>query len=120
MHYFQCLKCDLFGLVKIFLWLLEAQKKVVWIVSDARRPTDVEYFVNRYGRNEVFLIRVEASTQVRVERGFKFQPGIDDADSECALDSFTEWDLVFHNNGSEEFHESFEILKNMINSKLGD
>jgi phosphomevalonate kinase len=45
------------------------------------------------------LIRVECSEEVRIQRGFVFTPNIDDQDTECALDSFNEWDKRIHNDG---------------------
>ena len=97
---------------------LETGTKSVWVVSDARRPSDVEYFVERFGRNEVCLVRVEASVEVRAERGFKFENGVDNTESECALDNFGDWDFVFCNNGREEFKTNFEKLTNLVNDKL--
>ncbi|XP_063723689.1 phosphomevalonate kinase-like [Symsagittifera roscoffensis] len=76
---------------------------VIWIVSDARRPTDIEYFITKYGREKIKLIRVTASEAVRTSRGFVFKHGIDDADSECALDELIDWDLEFENNDEDEF-----------------
>ena len=50
-------------------------KKPVWIVSDARRRTDVAYFTGNYpGR--VTTVRVMADEGVRVQRGWQFTPGL--------------------------------------------
>lgn len=65
-----------------------AATRPVWIVSDARRPTDVEYFLTHYC---CLTVRVEASLSVREQRGWKHTPGVDDAESECALDQWSEW-----------------------------
>ena len=69
----------------------------VWIVSDARRPSDVSYF--RSKQCSVILVRIEADDDVRRNRGWKFTTGIDDCDSECALDRGVEWDYRVVNNG---------------------
>lgn len=66
------------------------------IISDCRRPSDLDYFRENYNCR---LIRVECSEEVRIQRGFVFTPNIDDQDTECALDSFNEWDKRIHNDG---------------------
>jgi len=71
--------------------------KPVWIVSDTRRPTDVAYFKRMKSR--IVLVRIEAEEKVRRERGWKFVFGVDDCDSECALDNGIEWDYKIFNNG---------------------
>ncbi|XP_075259760.1 phosphomevalonate kinase-like [Convolutriloba macropyga] len=86
----------------------------IWIVSDARRPSDIDYFVRNYGREKCILIRVSASHETRMSRGFEFQPGIDDADSECALDSFANWDLLFSNNDQNDFENSWAELTSLV------
>ena len=60
----------------------------IWIVSDARRPTDVEFFLKNYN---CLTVRVEASLAVREQRGWKHTKGVDDAPSECALDDWAQW-----------------------------
>ena len=97
---------------------LETGTKSVWVVSDARRPSDVEYFVEGFGRNEVCLVRVETSVEIRAERGFKFEHGVDNADSECALDDFEDWDFVFCNDSRKEFEANFEKLTDLVNDRL--
>eukprot|EP00729_Bicosta_minor_P014517 gene14517-33974_t len=68
----------------------------VWIISDARRPTDLVYFTKRF---KTIAVRVEASDETRQARGWKFTANVDDADSECALDN-RDWDFVIENNGA--------------------
>ena len=70
-----------------------------WIVTDARRPTDIAYF--KQMDVCTILIRIEANEDVRRERGWKFVAGIDDCDSECALDNGIEWDYKIFNNGKD-------------------
>uniref|UniRef100_A0A1I8GE39 Phosphomevalonate kinase n=1 Tax=Macrostomum lignano TaxID=282301 RepID=A0A1I8GE39_9PLAT len=55
----------------------------LWVVSDVRRPTDIQYFLTR------------------TRRGWAFVPGVDDAESECALDSWERWDSELDNSGGE-------------------
>eukprot|EP00056_Hartaetosiga_gracilis_P011856 m.183299 g.183299 ORF g.183299 m.183299 type:complete len:230 (+) comp13592_c0_seq21:81-770(+) len=75
----------------------EGQTARVWIVSDARRKTDIEYFQKRYN---TYTLRVSSTESVREQRGWRFTSGVDDAESECGLDD-TEFDHVVENNSLE-------------------
>lgn len=68
----------------------------VWIVSDCRRATDIKYFEDNFDR--IAHVRVQASDEVRRARGWAFQAGVDDADSECGLDG-AKYDIVLQNDG---------------------
>ncbi len=46
----------------------------VWVVSDARRRTDVEYFLEHYSE-QLITVRVEALEETRRERGWIFTKG---------------------------------------------
>lgn len=46
----------------------------VWIISDARRQTDVRYFKEHF-TEETVTVRVEAELKVRESRGFVFTKG---------------------------------------------
>ena len=59
----------------------------VWLVSDARRPTDMKFFKEHYG-SRVLTVRVFASEQVRQARGWVYSKNVDDAQSECGLDDY--------------------------------
>jgi phosphomevalonate kinase len=50
----------------------------------------------------VITIRISASEETRIKRGWIFTEGIDDKDTECGLDSYQNWDFVLKNDGSEE------------------
>lgn len=39
---------------------------------------------------------------MRKARGWTFQNGVDDVQSECDLDDFSQWDLIVENDGSED------------------
>jgi len=69
----------------------------VCIVSDCRRPTDLLFFARNYPH--VLTVRVECPTPVRRSRGFVFAVGVDDADTECALDAHDGWQFVVGNDG---------------------
>ncbi len=94
-------------------------KKSVWIVSDCRRKTDLEFFRSEYGGSsstKVLLAKVFASEETRVSRGFDFQPGVDDAESECGLDDVTDWNFVIENNGNRTGEELIKPILDVINA----
>ena len=97
------------------------QDKPVWLVSDCRRPSDVEYFKSRYSSltsSSCFLVRVLASDGVRSGRGWEFVGGVDDAPSECALDEVS-CDYHVINNGEEQvLVETLHELKDIISKFL--
>jgi len=70
----------------------------IWIISDCRRLTDIKYFREEFEVGLTTHVRVKASDQVRESRGWIFQTGVDDAESECGLDNATH-DIVVHNEG---------------------
>ena len=76
----------------------DSLQKPVWIVSDARRRSDVHYFKENYYK--VVHVRINASEEVRTARGWIFTPGVDDAESECGLDD-EEFDFVIQNDGND-------------------
>ena len=76
----------------------EGASKPVWVISDARRPSDMEYFCTQF---QCVTVRVTASEEVRRSRGWIFKSGVDDAASECALDTFS-CNVVIENNENEE------------------
>ncbi|XP_071964051.1 phosphomevalonate kinase-like [Antedon mediterranea] len=73
----------------------------IWIISDARRKTDILYFQTKYS-DIVKTVRITADMSVRQSRGFNFVPGIDDAESECGLDDIEDWNFKVINNNREE------------------
>ncbi|XP_046749071.1 phosphomevalonate kinase [Diprion similis] len=81
----------------------------IWIVSDIRRKTDIQWFVENFG-NACKTVRIIANDGVRTKRGWIFTPGIDDAESECDLDDINNWDLEVFNNDSK----IDDILNNII------
>ena len=83
-------------------------QKPVWIVSDARRKSDVHYFRETCGK--VVHVRITATEEVRRSRGWIFTAGVDDAESECGLDD-EEFDLLIQNDGHDR-HK----LNSLINS----
>jgi phosphomevalonate kinase len=61
------------------------------------------------------LIRIKCDDQVRIDRGWKFEEGVDDIQSECDLDDFVEWDLVLENDGRRDVEEFLdEIIEKFL------
>ena len=50
-------------------------KVEIWIVTDARRRTDLDHFRRNYCGVEVKTIRVKANESVRIQRNWKFTKG---------------------------------------------
>lgn len=69
----------------------------VIIITDCRRPSDIEFFSENFGEG-LRLVRIESGAAEREARGFRYTSGIDDCDTECALDSREFWHFVVRNN----------------------
>lgn len=52
-----------------------AGRFILWIVTDARRKTDLEFFRANYSE-QMKCVRVVADEQVRIARGWKFTKGL--------------------------------------------
>jgi len=50
-------------------------EKPLWIISDARRHTDLQYFSEQYP-GKMLTVRVVADIAVRQQRGWIFTPGL--------------------------------------------
>lgn len=88
----------------------------VWVLSDARRPTDLKFFQQECFTNcEVFRIRIKATDEVRTSRGWVFTPGIDDKTTECGLDTHNDWELIIDNNDNSD-QQLLELLEHVINA----
>jgi len=79
-------------------------------VSDIRRKTDIRWFKENYG-NIVKTIRLNTDDEIRIQRGWKFEDGVDNVQSECDLDDYTEWDWIFNNSDTE--------TSNLLSEKIG-
>ncbi|CAB3387800.1 Hypothetical predicted protein [Cloeon dipterum] len=80
--------------------------KPVWIVSDARRKTDLKWFRENFG-SILKTVRVTADDDIRIQRGWNFTAGVDDVASECDLDDISGWDWTVSNNGKTEAISDF-------------
>ncbi|XP_061649952.1 phosphomevalonate kinase isoform X2 [Phyllopteryx taeniolatus] len=61
-------------------------RRPIWVVSDARRMSDLQWFWAKFPR-QTRCVRVESREETRRRRGWSFTAGVDDAESECGLDS---------------------------------
>ncbi|XP_068230756.1 phosphomevalonate kinase isoform X2 [Palaemon carinicauda] len=105
--------------IRAAIEMYEGTKYPIWIVSDMRRQSDLQWFKEHYG-NVIYSVRIKASIETREKRGWIFKPGVDDAESECDLDNVTDWDQEINNNTEtiEDLDPVLNQLKNYCISKL--
>lgn len=89
--------------------------KSIWIVSDIRRKTDINWFKNTYG-DKIKTLRITADLEERKKRGWVFTAGVDDVTSECDLDDYDLWDLKLSNNNDEEFKLGMKKILNLLSN----
>ncbi|CAO1404430.1 unnamed protein product [Diamesa hyperborea] len=87
--------------------------KEIVIVSDIRRQNDIRWFRETF-QNKVKLIRIKCDDQIRINRGWKFEDGIDNIQSECDLDDFNEWNLVVENDGLKDIDQISDDIQKLI------
>ena len=75
----------------------EAHRFPIWILTDARRKGDIDFFEHKTQKAELIKIRVTATQECRKRRGFVFTDSIDNAETECGLDSYDRWTLLVEN-----------------------
>ncbi|CAG0889014.1 unnamed protein product [Darwinula stevensoni] len=95
------------------------RERPIWVVSDARRPSDVSWF-QHFFPGRVKTVRMHASDELRRHRGWTFVAGIDDAETECALDSFPDWDLIVENNETGGLEKGIETIFTWVQHFLSD
>ncbi|XP_053695004.1 phosphomevalonate kinase isoform X2 [Sabethes cyaneus] len=90
-----------------------AVNKEIVIVSDVRRKTDLQYFRETYGERAK-TVRIVASEKTRSVRGWVFQEGVDDVQSECDLDDVTEWDLAVCNESDANVDDLLDKIEKLL------
>ncbi|KAL7647218.1 UNVERIFIED_CONTAM: hypothetical protein RMT77_002476 [Armadillidium vulgare] len=97
--------------LKAALKMYNAFEYPIWIVSDMRRLSDLAWFKKEYN-HIIITVRITASEETRFKRGFVFTPNIDDAETECNLDFYNEWDYIFPNEDGidEKLNEFIDLL----------
>ncbi|MBN3317666.1 PMVK kinase, partial [Atractosteus spatula] len=99
--------------------VVQEAEQPVWIVSDTRRHSDLQWFWSRYP-DRCQTVRVEAVEQTRRERGWQFTAGIDDAESECGLDGGVAFDWTIHNDsGAQRLEEQLGGLLSLARERAG-
>ncbi|KAI5725667.1 hypothetical protein M8J77_018564 [Diaphorina citri] len=102
--------------------MAHANGKPVWIVSDMRRKSDLAWFQQHYS-GVCRTVRIVCEDAIRVQRGWVFTQGIDDAETECDLDELpiSDWTWLVKNNGtlqdiSDQLQDIVNTATNCINS----
>lgn len=95
----------------------------IWILNDARRITDLEYFDDHkeidMSNTKIIKIRVQCCDTIRAKRDWIFEPGIDDQTTECGLDHYKQWDyLVINENTTEDLMEQLKPMFEQIATSL--
>lgn len=54
--------------------MFSAKPSPIWIVSDIRRNTDIEFFKKTYGK-KIKTVRINASENIRKNRGWVYVKG---------------------------------------------
>ncbi|XP_015915853.1 phosphomevalonate kinase isoform X2 [Parasteatoda tepidariorum] len=93
-----------------------ANSKKIWIVSDARRKSDIKFFLNNFA-TVTYTIRIAASDFVRQQRGWKFSEGVDDCESECGLDDYNSWDFFLSNDDETQLRKGLENIYSLHSIK---
>ncbi|CAN7992700.1 unnamed protein product [Ixodes hexagonus] len=88
----------------------------VWIVSDARRETDIDFFRKSFAC-PTLAVRVKATEETRRNRGWVHTPGIDDATTECGLDHVHKWDFVLANNEGDNLEAQLQAILQAIQER---
>eukprot|EP00127_Corallochytrium_limacisporum_P003717 Clim_evm49s152 gene=Clim_evmTU49s152 len=86
------------------------------IVSDARRQSDMDWLKTAFG-GRMTSVRVFASEQVRIGRGWTFTNGVDDMPSECGLDRY-KVDITITNEHTSE-DETSKAIKEALSLDQG-
>ena len=53
-------------------------------------------------RCKVVTVRITATDETRIRRGWHWAAGVDDTESECGWDGIADWDLVIQNDELSE------------------
>lgn len=95
-------------------------EKKIWIVSDARRIYDIEYFKTYAIERDLKFhsIRLFADDETRRLRDWRFTKGIDDVTSECGLDYYNDWNFKFSNSKTDNIAKDIKQLCDIVSQYL--
>ncbi len=88
-------------------------KPSVVIVADCRRPSDLAYFSSLSTANPMIHVRISASIETRRSRGWMYNLGIDDAETECALDD-SPFDVLVVNESDRTLELSMKSVRRAL------
>uniref|UniRef100_A0A3Q0SLP1 Phosphomevalonate kinase n=1 Tax=Amphilophus citrinellus TaxID=61819 RepID=A0A3Q0SLP1_AMPCI len=93
-------------------------RQPVWVVSDARRLSDLQWFWAEFPQ-QTRSVRVQSSEKTRSQRGWSFTTGVDDAESECGLDSGIKFDWIIINEANapsldEQLHPILQLRSRLF------
>ena len=83
-------------------------------ISDFRRKFELNYYQNRF--TNVISIRINVDNNIRQKRGWIYDKIKDERYTECELDTKTDWDLIFINNGS--INDIYSWINNTLKPKI--
>ena len=110
--YFYCSKSVEKILNDLSIWN-SGEKVNVWIVTDARRKTDLDFFFKFY-TNVSKTVRIVADESTRSNRNWNFVEGIDNCETECDLDTFDNWSFIIYNNNDHEMEQCLNDLISFV------
>lgn len=81
-----------------------AKHKSIWLVTDARRTCDFDYFEDdqTFENVQIIKIRIQASEESRISRGWVFDDRIDMQPTECGLDDYKDWTCIIDNDDDDD------------------
>lgn len=95
-------------------WSQYHKNNDILLISDWRFLEEYQFFQQLYHDgyiHELKTIRVEASNESKLKRGWKPNPKVDGHRGEVELDSFADFTYVIYNNGTEdELSEACETV----------
>lgn len=84
----------------------KCEDKPIWLLNDARRPTDLVYFTDSseidMSMTTLIKLRITSTLETRIKRGWQFTKGVDDQQTECGLDEESHWNYIIQNNSTKE------------------
>ena len=81
----------------------------VWLICDARRESDMQFFEEEHG-SRLLTVRIQATEQVRKERGWIYTKEVDNSPSECGLDGY-KCKITIDNNSLVEADLTLQLEK---------
>lgn len=87
----------------------------IWLLPDARRVVDIQYFFDEFPSSQIITVRIVTDENIRIRRGWFYTDGIDNAETECGLDDWKNWSIILQNNDATD-EEILQQLKPVYDS----